>query len=58
MSSTGVGITDYEGGPKLTTISVFPSINDCDGMLQSGMEDGGNEAMGQLEELLAEYNRT
>lgn len=45
---------DYEGGTKVTTISVFQSIADRDGMLQSGMMEGDAEAMERLEELLAQ----
>ncbi len=44
---------ESEGGTKVTTISVFQSIEDRDGMMQSGMEEGGDEAMDRLEELLA-----
>lgn len=44
---------DHEGGTKLTTISVFQSIEDRDNMMQSDMQEGGNESMNLLEELLA-----
>ncbi len=36
---------DHEGGTKLTTISVYQTLADRDAMLQSGMEDGGDETM-------------
>jgi uncharacterized protein YndB with AHSA1/START domain len=39
---------------RVTTLSVFTSKEDRDGMLQSGMEDGANQSMDQAEELLAE----
>src|SRR3954452_8272370 len=45
---------DYEGGTKLTTISVFQTVEDRDGMLQSGAQEGGNETYDRLEELLAQ----
>jgi uncharacterized protein YndB with AHSA1/START domain len=44
---------EHEGGTKVTTISVFQTVEDRDGMLQSGMEEGADETMERLEELLA-----
>ena len=44
---------DHDGGTKLTTVSVFQSIEDRDGMLQSGMEEGADETMNRFEELLS-----
>ena len=44
---------DFEGGTKVTTTSVFQSIEDRDGMLQSDMAEGDDESMQRLEELLA-----
>ena len=44
---------DYEGGTKVTTISVFQTVEDRDNMMQSGMQEGGDETMDRLEELLA-----
>ena len=44
---------DHEGGTKVTTISVFQSIEDRDNMMQSGMQEGGDETMDRLAELLA-----
>ena len=43
---------DYEGGTKVTTISVYQTIEDRDNMMDSGMQEGGNETMDRLEELL------
>ena len=37
---------------KLTIKSVFPSLEDRDGMIESGMESGLRESMDRLEELL------
>jgi uncharacterized protein YndB with AHSA1/START domain len=37
---------------RLTIQSVFQSVADRDGMLQSGMEEGMNESYDRLEELL------
>lgn len=44
---------DHDGGTKLTTISVFQTIEDRDNMLQSDWQEGEAESMGRLEELLA-----
>lgn len=44
---------DHEGGTKVTTISVYQSIADRDAMMESGMQEGGDETMVRLAELLA-----
>ncbi len=44
---------DHDSGTKMTTISVFQSVEDRDNMMKSGMQEGGDEAMDRLEELLA-----
>ncbi|MBX3084151.1 MAG: SRPBCC family protein [Anaerolineae bacterium] len=41
------------GKTRLTVSSVFQSVADRDGMIQSGMEEGSNESYDRLEELLA-----
>lgn len=47
-------VLDDEGGKtKMTDTSVFQSVADRDGMLQSGMEAGATEGLDQLEKLLA-----
>ena len=43
---------------KLTTIAVFQSVADRDGMAQSGMEKGVNESYDRLDELFAQRNST
>ena len=40
------------GRTRLTTQSVFRSVADRDGMLQSGMEEGVNDTYDRLAELL------
>ena len=45
---------DDGGKTRLTGKSVFMSVEDRDGMLQTGMEDGAAETWDRLEELLAE----
>ncbi len=47
-------LTEQDGKTIWTSRSVFDSVEDRDGMLQSGMEDGANETMDRLEEYLAE----
>ncbi len=44
------------GRTRLTTQSVFQSLADRDGALQSGMESGINETYDRLEELLEKLN--
>ena len=48
-----VKFEDQEGQTKVTVISVFQSVEDRDGMLQSGMEEGSVDTWDRLEELLA-----
>jgi uncharacterized protein YndB with AHSA1/START domain len=45
---------DHEGGTKVVTTSVFQSVEDRDARVVSDMEEGEEESMDQLEELLAE----
>lgn len=46
------------GRTKLIAQSVFQSIEDRDGMLQSGMEGGVNDSYNRLEELLEKLKTT
>jgi uncharacterized protein YndB with AHSA1/START domain len=48
-----VTFEDQDGKTKLTDRSVFQSVADRDGMLQSGMEEGASESMDRFAELLA-----
>jgi uncharacterized protein YndB with AHSA1/START domain len=43
---------EHDGKTTLTDLSVFQSVADRDGMLQSGMEAGAAELFDRLEELL------
>ena len=56
-----MGTTKFEdlggGRSKLTHQSVFQSVADRDGMLQSGMESGVNEGYEKLDKLLATMDR-
>ena len=48
-----VTFTDLgDGRTKLSTLSHYKTIEDLEGMLQSGMEDGANQSWDQLEELV------
>ena len=44
---------DQGGKTLLRTNAVFQSVEDRDGMLQSGMEDGVNDSMERLDGLIA-----
>ncbi len=46
-------LEDLGGRTRVTMTSAFTSIEDRDGMLQSGMEQGAVESWDQLEELIA-----
>jgi uncharacterized protein YndB with AHSA1/START domain len=48
-----VTLEEVDGKTRLTDQSVFQSVADRDGMVQSGMESGATEMMERLEELLA-----
>jgi len=48
-----VMLEEQDGKTKMTDKSVFQSVEDRDGMLQSGMEAGAIELMDRLAELLA-----
>lgn len=43
-----------DGGTKITAVTTFDSIEDLEGMLQSGMEDGAVETWDRLEKLFKE----
>src|SRR5205823_9575981 len=47
-----VTFEDVQGKTKLTDVSVFQTVEDRDGMLRSGMEEGATESMDRLAELL------
>jgi uncharacterized protein YndB with AHSA1/START domain len=46
-------LEDADGGTLITATSVFQSVEDRDGMVQSGMETGVDEGYEKLEELLS-----
>lgn len=48
---------EHGGKTTLTEKSVFQSVEDRDGMLQSGMEEGSNESMDRFAELLAKIQK-
>jgi uncharacterized protein YndB with AHSA1/START domain len=46
-------LEDQDGKTLMTDTSVFQSVADRDGMLQSGMESGAAESLGRLDDYLA-----
>jgi uncharacterized protein YndB with AHSA1/START domain len=48
-----VTFEEDDGKTKLTDRSIFQSVEDRDGMLKSGMEEGAAESLDRLAELLA-----
>lgn len=44
-----------DGRTKMISVTTFDNIEDLEGMLQSGMEDGATETWDRLEELLATF---
>ncbi|MDD2837285.1 MAG: SRPBCC family protein, partial [Methanothrix sp.] len=43
---------EFEGKTKLTVTDLFQTVEDRDGMFNSGMKEGATESMDRLEELL------
>ena len=50
-------LDEHDGKTTVTITSVFDSVEDRDGMLQSGMETGAAESMDALDALLAQLTR-
>src|SRR6266511_3149224 len=48
-----VTFDEVDGKTRLTDSSVFQSVEDRDGMLKAGMEEGARELMDRFAELLA-----
>ena len=46
-------LTEHDGRTTLTTTVLFESVEDRDGMLQSGMSDGAAQSWDALADLLA-----
>jgi len=54
ISTDTITFEEQPGGKtKITARTTFTSLEDLDGMIQSGMESGATESWDQLEELLA-----
>ncbi len=45
-------LEEHDGKTTLTSTSVFDSVEERDGMLESGMESGAAESMERLDEYL------
>lgn len=43
-----------DGRTRMTILAVYQSVEDRDGMIASGMEDGMNQGLDRLDEILAE----
>jgi uncharacterized protein YndB with AHSA1/START domain len=52
VSVQTVAFEEHDGKTTLTTTAVFDTVEDRDGMLQSGMESGAAETMDRLDEYL------
>jgi uncharacterized protein YndB with AHSA1/START domain len=52
VSVQTVSFVEHDGKTTLTSTLVFDSMEDRDGMLQSGMEEGAAESMDRLDEYL------
>jgi uncharacterized protein YndB with AHSA1/START domain len=52
VSVQTVSFEEHDGVTTITSTAVFDSMEDRDGMLQSGMEEGAAESMDRLEEYL------
>ncbi|MEO5951149.1 MAG: SRPBCC family protein [Chloroflexia bacterium] len=52
VSLESLVLTDSDGGTKMTTTSVFQSVEDRDNMLKSDFQDGEQESLNRLEKLL------
>jgi uncharacterized protein YndB with AHSA1/START domain len=48
---------EHDGKTTVTATAVFQTVEDRDGMLQSGMERGATETMDRLAELLQKLKR-
>jgi uncharacterized protein YndB with AHSA1/START domain len=48
-----ITLQEQDGRTQMTDVSVFQSVADRDGMLQSGMESGAAESFDRLDEYLA-----
>lgn len=48
---------EQEGRTKLRVAALFQTVEDRDGMLNSGMEEGASESWDRLAELLKEFRR-
>jgi uncharacterized protein YndB with AHSA1/START domain len=53
ISVETIELVEENGRTTLINTAVYDSVEDRDGMLQSGMEEGARESLDRLEELLA-----
>lgn len=57
ISLENVIFEDYDGKTKRMAQSVFQSVEDRDGMIQSGMEKGANDSYNRFDELLKKMQK-
>ena len=50
-------LDEQDGKTTLTTVSLFQSAEDRDGMIETGMEEGAGQSMDRLAELLNEMQK-
>jgi uncharacterized protein YndB with AHSA1/START domain len=55
ISVETLGLTEHNGRTTLTSTSRFDSVQDRDGMLQSGMAVGAAQSLDHLDALLASW---
>ena len=53
-----VTLEEQEGVTRMTTVMTFPSVEQLEQMVKMGMEEGMNQAMSQIDALLAESTTT
>lgn len=53
VSLETLSFEEHDGKTRIRTNSVFQSVADRDGMIESGMEGGANDSMEKLDKLLA-----
>ena len=52
-----VTLEEHEGVTRMTTVTIFSSLEQLEQMIDMGMEEGMNQAMGQIDAVLTEGAR-
>jgi uncharacterized protein YndB with AHSA1/START domain len=53
MTATRITLEDHGGGTRMVLTSTFPSLEDMERLIEMGVEEGLQQAMGQMDALLA-----